>query len=156
MMDEPAEPVQVFVRIRPENEAERSNSPIPSPRNSRSSLEKQDHSLQGVKCVSMVDLNTIRLTPPDQIGRKAEEKLHTFDRVFSEESTQEEIYQHVSTHVRATVNGYNTTIFAYGSTGSGKSYTMTGCSIAPGQLFFFYNTRICSVSMRPIQSHCIY
>ena len=45
---------------------------------------------------------------------------------------QEDVYDHVSSLVRATVSGYNTTIFAYGSTGSGKSYTMTGNSSDPG------------------------
>lgn len=113
----------------------------PSPRNSlpssnRSSFEKHDHHSAPIRCVTMVDDMTIRLTPPEQNGRKTvtavDDKVYVYDKVFSEESTQEDMYQHVSEHVRATVNGYNTTIFAYGSTGSGKSYTMTGCSAAPG------------------------
>ena len=32
-----------------------------------------------------------------------------------------EIYDSVAAHVRAVVHGYNSTIFAYGSTGSGKT-----------------------------------
>lgn len=76
--------------------------------------------------------------PPDgaQGSRKSvnavDDKIFTFDEVFNEMCSQEDIYQSVTTHVKATVRGYNTTIFAYGSTGSGKSYTMTGNSAAPG------------------------
>jgi hypothetical protein len=85
-----------------------------------------------------VDEKTLRITPPDgPLGlRKSvsavDDKIFSFDKVFPQECTQELIYQSVSTHVKATVRGYNTTIFAYGSTGSGKSYSMTGNSSAPG------------------------
>jgi Kinesin motor domain len=80
----------------------------------------------------------MRIMPPDgaQGSRKTvaavDDKIFSFDKVFAEESTQEDLYQSVSAHVKATVRGYNTTIFAYGSTGSGKSFTMTGNSTAPG------------------------
>ena len=60
-----------------------------------------------------------------------DDKLYSFDRIFPQNSTQEEIYDCVSDHVVETVNGYNTTIFAYGATGSGKSFTMTGNKVAP-------------------------
>ena len=90
------------------------------------------------KCASLVDETTIRIIPPDgALGtRKSvsaiDDKIFTFDKVFAEECSQEDVYQAISAHVKATVRGYNTTIFAYGSTGSGKSYTMTGNSTAPG------------------------
>ena len=61
-----------------------------------------------------------------------DDKVFSFDRVFPEEGTQDDLYQSVSAHVKATIRGYNTTIFAYGSTGSGKSYTMTGTGSSPG------------------------
>lgn len=101
----------------------------PSPRASQS---------LDTKCVLMIDENTVRITPPDgsQGVRKSvsavDDKIFSYDKIFPEECTQENIYSSVSAHVKATVSGYNTTIFAYGSTGSGKSYTMTGNSTAPG------------------------
>lgn len=76
--------------------------------------------------------------PPDGVygSRKSvsavDDKLFTFDKIFPESAAQEDIYRSVSEHVHATVNGYNTTIFAYGTTGSGKSYTMTGNKQSPG------------------------
>ena len=56
----------------------------------------------------------------------SEDKLYSFDRVFSPHVTQTEVYEAVKSHVQAAVRGYNATIFAYGSTGSGKTYTLTG------------------------------
>lgn len=52
---------------------------------------------------------------------------HTFDRIYKMTSTQEEIYD---TCAKETVDdlmvGYNGTLFAYGQTGAGKSFTMMG------------------------------
>ncbi|KAK5159631.1 Kinesin heavy chain [Oleoguttula sp. CCFEE 6159] len=54
----------------------------------------------------------------------------TFDRVFSMTSTQSSIFDF---SIRPTVDdilqGYNGTVFAYGQTGAGKSYTMMGVDI---------------------------
>ncbi|CAI7580295.1 hypothetical protein N7533_009876 [Penicillium manginii] len=54
----------------------------------------------------------------------------TFDRVFPMDSAQRDIFDF---SVRPTVddilNGYNGTVFAYGQTGAGKSYTMMGSDI---------------------------
>lgn len=50
-----------------------------------------------------------------------------FDRVFPEESSQDDVYNESVRHtVEDFVQGYNGTILAYGQTGSGKSYTMMG------------------------------
>lgn len=50
---------------------------------------------------------------------------YTFDQVYDQYSTQEAVYE---TTARAVVDsalqGYNATIFAYGQTGAGKTYTM--------------------------------
>ena len=52
---------------------------------------------------------------------------YTFDHIFDMDSTQEEVY-HISAvpAVKSLVDGYNSTIFAYGQTGTGKTYTMEG------------------------------
>jgi len=57
------------------------------------------------------------------------EKVCTFDQVFDEESTQQEIFELVGKPLcEHALNGYNTTIFAYGQTGAGKTHTMHGPS----------------------------
>ncbi|KAH7149941.1 P-loop containing nucleoside triphosphate hydrolase protein [Dactylonectria estremocensis] len=54
----------------------------------------------------------------------------TFDRVFDMGCKQQDIFDF---SIRSTVddilNGYNGTVFAYGQTGAGKSYTMMGTNI---------------------------
>ncbi|ORY12847.1 P-loop containing nucleoside triphosphate hydrolase protein [Clohesyomyces aquaticus] len=54
----------------------------------------------------------------------------TFDRVFDMSSRQSDVFDF---SIRSTVNdileGYNGTVFAYGQTGAGKSYTMMGSDI---------------------------
>ena len=50
-----------------------------------------------------------------------------FDNIFPPNTTQSEIYDSSAKEIISSVlNGYNGTIFAYGQTSSGKTYTMTG------------------------------
>ncbi|ODV96378.1 hypothetical protein PACTADRAFT_49737 [Pachysolen tannophilus NRRL Y-2460] len=54
-------------------------------------------------------------------------KTYTFDRVFGAESDQEILFDGVASNVlQEMLKGYNCTIFAYGQTGTGKTYTMSG------------------------------
>lgn len=112
-----SECVQVFVRVRPED----TESP------------------NGEFAVTIFEGNkSLRLSPPDGTynSRKSvtavDDKTFTFDHVFDEHCSQEQVYAKVAQHAKAVIGGYNTTIFAYGSTGSGKSHTMTGTSAQPG------------------------
>mmetsp|Transcript_17766 Transcript_17766/g.62266 ORF Transcript_17766/g.62266 Transcript_17766/m.62266 type:complete len:777 (-) Transcript_17766:99-2429(-) len=52
-----------------------------------------------------------------------------FDAVFTS-GTQEEVFEDCRDLVQSAVDGYNVTIFAYGQTGAGKTFTMYGI---PGQ-----------------------
>ncbi|EOO01454.1 putative kinesin heavy chain protein [Phaeoacremonium minimum UCRPA7] len=54
----------------------------------------------------------------------------TFDRVFDMSCKQSDIFDFsIRSTVEDILNGYNGTVFAYGQTGAGKSYTMMGTSI---------------------------
>jgi kinesin family member 5 len=54
----------------------------------------------------------------------------TFDRVFDMNSRQSDIFGFsIHSTVDDILNGYNGTVFAYGQTGAGKSYTMMGADI---------------------------
>ncbi|XP_041957141.1 centromere-associated protein E isoform X8 [Alosa sapidissima] len=60
-------------------------------------------------------------------------KSFSFDRVFSAEESTNQLYQDIAKSlVVSTVEGYNGTIFAYGQTSSGKTFTMMGNSRTPG------------------------
>lgn len=50
----------------------------------------------------------------------------SFDQVFMERSRQEEVFVGVQPSVRAALDGYNATVFAYGQTGTGKTHTIFG------------------------------
>uniref|UniRef100_A0A672UGK5 Kinesin-like protein n=1 Tax=Strigops habroptila TaxID=2489341 RepID=A0A672UGK5_STRHB len=74
------------------------------------------------------------LRGPKQQGK---ELKFVFDRVFGEEATQEEVFQHTTSEVLDSVlNGYNCSVFAYGATGAGKTYTMLGSEHSPGIMYF--------------------
>ncbi|XP_043104382.1 centromere-associated protein E isoform X1 [Puntigrus tetrazona] len=63
----------------------------------------------------------------------AQTKSFSFDRVFSAEETTAQLYQDIAKPlVVSTVEGYNGTIFAYGQTSSGKTFTMMGSERNPG------------------------
>ena len=60
-------------------------------------------------------------------------KIYTFDSVYDANSTQEEIYADIfHPLVDSVLEGFNGTIFAYGQTGTGKTYTMEGNEENPG------------------------
>ena len=72
----------------------------------------------------------------DEVGRQKEWisnpqmfQIHrfTFDEVFDIDSNQEEVYKvSAKPSVNSVLEGYNSTIFAYGQTGTGKTFTMEG------------------------------
>ena len=67
----------------------------------------------------------------DYISNQDSYQAHTFtfDRIYDESSSQEEIYQNTAKlSVDNCLEGYNATLLAYGQTGTGKTYTMEGFS----------------------------
>lgn len=84
-----------------------------------------------------IDPNTIR--PGNKVGshnyRRREHKF-VFDRVFDELSTQDDIHLAIGRPILDNVfDGYNSTVFAYGATGCGKTFTISGSSEQPGIVF---------------------
>ena len=71
------------------------------------------------------------------IDVKSEQKCFTYDYVASEDITQEEIFEQVGKPIALScLTGYNGTIFAYGQTGAGKTFTILGTSIENSSDFF--------------------
>lgn len=58
---------------------------------------------------------------------------HVLDKVYDEGTKTEDVYKDIAKPiVEAATAGFNGTIFAYGQTSSGKTYTMTGTDESPG------------------------
>ena len=104
------ESVRVVLRIRPD-EGERSS--------------------QGW-CLRIKSKTDIVLNAPQRAGADGTgvsgplRRPFAFDEVFGPSTRQSEVYAAVDPLVVAASEGYNATIFAYGCTGSGKTYTMAG------------------------------
>ncbi|KAM6108023.1 kinesin-like protein KIF18B [Pterocles gutturalis] len=118
--------VSVVVRVRPPCERERAAHPI----------------------LHVVDQHVLVFNPEEPAGppgsalpargpkQQGKGMKFVFDRVFGETATQEEVFQH-TTHgvLDGVLNGYNCSVFAYGATGAGKTYTMLGSEKSPGIMY---------------------
>ena len=75
-----------------------------------------------------------RRGPPDPLRRKRNnERQYVFDMAFGADSTQQEVYEKTTRPlVKSVLDGFHATVFAYGATGAGKTYTMVGTPEHPG------------------------
>ncbi|GAA0172516.1 microtubule binding motor protein [Lithospermum erythrorhizon] len=98
--------IQVIVRCRPLNDEEkRLNTPV------------------------VISCNEGRreVTAVQTIANKQTDRTFVFDKVFGPNSQQKDLYdQSLWPIVFEVLEGFNCTIFAYGQTGTGKTYTMEG------------------------------
>ena len=64
---------------------------------------------------------------------RAHDRKYAFDHAFGPECGQEAVYNRTTKFlIDGICAGYNATVFAYGATGSGKTYTMLGTERDPG------------------------
>ncbi|CAL0305856.1 unnamed protein product [Lupinus luteus] len=102
------ERIVVSIRVRPLNEK-----------------EKVRHDVSEWECVSN---NTIRFKNSNVVEQRSlSNDAYTFDKVFGERCSTNQVYeQGIKEVALSVVSGINCSIFAYGQTSSGKTYTMTG------------------------------
>uniref|UniRef100_A0A5F8HCD6 Kinesin family member 19 n=1 Tax=Monodelphis domestica TaxID=13616 RepID=A0A5F8HCD6_MONDO len=85
---------------------------------------------------------------PDDILRahRSREKSYLFDVAFDFTATQEMVYQATTKSlIEGVISGYNATVFAYGPTGCGKTYTMLGTDREPGIYVRTLNDLFCAI-----------
>ncbi|XP_031399313.1 kinesin-like protein KIN-5B [Punica granatum] len=98
--------VQVLLRCRPLNEDEQKMN-VP----------------KAISC----NENRREVTVLQSFTNKQVDRVFTFDKVFGPKAQQRSIYdQAIAPIVNEVLDGFNCTIFAYGQTGTGKTYTMEG------------------------------
>ncbi|GFR44052.1 hypothetical protein Agub_g5212, partial [Astrephomene gubernaculifera] len=69
----------------------------------------------------------------DQVQNRTKEKRYTFDIAFGTSCSNRDVYNGtVRNLIGDVLQGINTTVFAYGATGSGKTHTMVGTQQDPG------------------------
>lgn len=81
----------------------------------------------------------IMLNPPSKRRddflrmKRSKEKRFVFDNSFDKNSTQHDIFRKTTRPlIPGVLSGFNATVFAYGATGAGKTYTMLGTVKNPG------------------------
>lgn len=78
-------------------------------------------------------IRKLRNAPAPATQRRSREKRFAFDYVFTPEDGQQTVYSHTTRFlIHGVLNGFNATVFAYGNTGAGKTYTMLGTPDQPG------------------------
>lgn len=103
------------------------------------------------KIVDVVDDRMLIFDPPDnnplaKMSRNVfphgkhttrfKEHRFVFDRLFDEDTTQQDVYHNTTRPLLDSVlDGFNSTVFAYGATGCGKTHTISGTVDQPGIIF---------------------
>ncbi|KAL4778965.1 P-loop containing nucleoside triphosphate hydrolase protein [Aspergillus varians] len=104
MASHPSNTIKVVARFRPQNKVELGSG--------------------GQPIVNFENEETCAINSKEAAGS------FTFDRVFPMDSRQADVFNFsIAPTVDDILNGYNGTVFAYGQTGAGKSYTMMGSDI---------------------------
>ncbi|KAK6765054.1 hypothetical protein RB195_025114 [Necator americanus] len=101
-----------------------------------SNAEKDQRNFQ---CVFQLDKRRLLLVDPEKYEsnilrqNRQHERQFLFDAAFGPNSSQVDIHTATTSPlVDSIVAGYNATVFAYGATGSGKTFTMIGTKERPG------------------------
>ena len=122
-----------ILRVRPESDKEKeySNIDVIKIENSTSmklvSPTEYNSFIDGTKYLK--DEKGLEVTATKEYNYK-------FNYILSQNSQQNDVYQYSASFlVNNIFEGFNSTLFAYGSTGSGKTYTMMGTETNPGIVF---------------------
>lgn len=102
--------IRVFCRIRPPTKTE---------------TNRRQYNINYLNEASIEIVNTRESFEPSGRTRENNHQF-VFDKVFTPESTQNEIFDELRQLIQSSIDGYNVCVFAYGQTGSGKTYTMEG------------------------------
>jgi kinesin family member 18/19 len=107
-------------------------------------LDKKEIEREEFEIVRVMDQKLVILMDPLELlnakgalgKNRSKEKQYAFDYAFDADTGQNEIFENTTKFlVEGILDGYNATVFAYGATGAGKTYTMLGTEANPGNMF---------------------
>jgi kinesin family protein 18/19 len=61
-----------------------------------------------------------------EVYHRSKEQRYAFDRIYCNETSEQIYTQTVKPLIKTVLSGKNATVFAYGPTGTGKTFTMLG------------------------------
>jgi len=97
-----------------------------------------------ISIVKILDKNVVILMDPADVlheekvlgKNRTKEKQYAFDFAFNDGTSQIDVFKNTTQFLcEGVLNGYNSTVFAYGQTGAGKTFTMLGNEENPGIMF---------------------
>ncbi|XP_047115328.1 kinesin-like protein KIN-5B [Schistocerca piceifrons] len=121
--------VKVVVRVRPTNERE-------SGENYRSIIQIVDDKM--LVFDPKIDepsffYHGVKQNCRDLLKKQNKDTTYIFDKVFGFTSTNKEVFEGSTKEmIKTLLSGYNCSVFVYGATGAGKTYTMLGSADSPG------------------------
>uniref|UniRef100_A0A1B6FS76 Kinesin-like protein n=1 Tax=Cuerna arida TaxID=1464854 RepID=A0A1B6FS76_9HEMI len=132
MLPDAASNVKVFVRVRPLSEREQSH-------NQRSTIKVIDDRMLIFDPKEETEgffFHGVKQKTRDIAKRTNKEMQFIFDRVFSSDANNMEVYEGTTEGIISNIlEGYNCSVFVYGATGAGKTHTMLGNKESPGITF---------------------
>ena len=102
-------------------------------------LSYQEKQLSSYETIKIMDKMVILTDPIEYNGpssifkNRNKDQTYAFDYAFDKFTSQKTVFDKSTKFlIDGVVNGYNATVFAYGATGAGKTYTMLGTETNPG------------------------
>lgn len=102
-------------------------------------LNGEEKARKAFQCVFPLDKRRVLLVDPEKFENnilrqnRQHERKFEFDATFGAVSQQEDVHETTTGPIiDSVVQGFNATVFAYGATGSGKTFTMIGTKERPG------------------------
>ncbi|KAL9160716.1 hypothetical protein ABFS82_08G218700 [Erythranthe guttata] len=83
-------------------------------------------------CASVIDFDSAKDGELGILSNNSNKKTFKFDRVYTPKDDQVDVFADAAPMVISVLDGYNVCIFAYGQTGTGKTFTMEGTEVNRG------------------------
>ena len=112
----------------------------------------------GFACIQQNPIKPGSVVTPRYLNDKSSEVIeHKFDRVYGPDAKQADLFDsEIAKVLSGSLNGINTTIFAYGNTGAGKTHTMQGTEQDYGIIPRAVQELLASMQRDTLQNKAVY